>query len=166
VIAVEAPLEVPELQVPDVIGEIVGYRAWKVQWLGRVPALFSVVHGDPETGLWPPTRWMQAVCGRGHGHEPPDIPVEGCGCGLYAAKDMRQLIEMNYGRHHVGGDETVIGEVGFAGKVIEGSQGWRAAKGRIVRLWVPLHKYEWATPLEATYRVPVGAADWRQIGLS
>jgi hypothetical protein len=158
------------LLIPDMIGEVKAWRAWDVQWYGKVPFLWSATHktwkrsdGSTGSGMWPPNRWYVAECPRGHQH--PDIPVESCSCGLYAAKDLDQLVDLGYGRMHYDENEKVLGEVGFAGKVIEGSQGWRAARGRIVRLWVPLHHYEWVAPLGRLYRVPVGVADWRQIGM-
>lgn len=149
-----------DLRIPDFVGEVTGFRAWKVEWCGRVPALFSVVQqrlGLDHT-IWPTNRWYEARCPKGH---EADIPVEGCSCGLYAAKTVEQLVGLNYGAY--GDDaEKVVGEVAFAGKVIEGSQGWRAEKGRIVRLWVPLHKWAWVEPLNRAYRVPVEMLDWRQ----
>ncbi len=48
-----------------------------------------------------------------------------------------------------------IGQVGFAGKVIPGSQGWRAEKGRIVRLYVPHVYWRYVDPLQEMYRVDV-----------
>jgi hypothetical protein len=142
---------------------VLGWRAWRVDWLGRVPTLFSVAgRGSVEDQLWPPRRWMVAKCPNGHVET---IPDESCTCGLYAAKDLDQLISLGYGYWHQMDAAIVLGEVAYAGKVIEGSQGWRAARGRLNRLWVPAHKYEWAAPIERHYRIPVGLADWRTIGL-
>lgn len=153
-----------DLRIPDVVGEISGYRAWRVEWCGRVPRLFSInahTHSvDLDDAMWPAARWFEAKCNK---CTPDEIPDEHCSCGLYAAKTIEQLVGLHYGAYGDELDDKVIGEVGFAGKVIEGSQGWRAEKGRIVHLWVPISKWEWVGPLEAAYRVPVSLADWRQI---
>jgi hypothetical protein len=60
---------------------------------------------------------------------------------------------MSYNREH--DKPVVIGEVGLAGKVIPGSQGWRAEKGRVKHLYVPFHHWRWIEPLAALYNVPV-----------
>lgn len=144
-----------EIVVPDVVGEIVAYRAWKVIGTKRMPLLASVTHGGT---VWHPDRWTYATCngdlacrkctdGR--------VPGEGCTCGLYAARDRRHLSGMRYNREAHGGPPVVIGEVGLVGKVIPGTQGYRAEKGRVKRLFLPFHQWEWLEPLEELYDVPV-----------
>lgn len=137
-----------ELRVPDVVGEIVGWRAWKIIGSEREPRLFSVTNST----LWVPGEWIEAVCSRGHTSE--QIPHEGCACGIYAARTREHLLEMSYNRY--GDDDTVvIGEVGFAGKVIPGTQGWRAQKARPLRLFVPYERWRFVERLAGDYGVPV-----------
>jgi hypothetical protein len=153
------------IRIPDVVGEVTGWRAWQIDWCGRVPRLFSINAAGRvglDDAMWPADRWIEAKCPSGHTAE--EIPVESCSCGLYAAKTPEQLQGLAYGSYGSYGTWTgdkLAGEVGFAGKVIEGSQGWRAQKGRIVQLWVPLSKWQWVELLEQHYRVPVNVMDWR-----
>jgi hypothetical protein len=144
----------PDDRIPDVMGEVVGWRAWQVVGTLKLPRLMSVNaartvgHDD---AIWPTRRWITARCPHGHVEE---IPVEGCTCGLYAAASREQLIQLRYGAY---GDGAVhaIGEVGFVGKVIPGSQGWRAERGRIRSLIVPYEHWRYAKPLAEAYRVSV-----------
>jgi hypothetical protein len=152
-------METSDVRVPDVLGEVIGWRAWRV--IGgnvKLPMLASVTHGNT---IWHPDRWTLATCGRtSHtcrrpGYAGVSVPGEGCSCGMYAAKSREQLLKLGYNR---GGDAmrpVFIGEVGMAGKVIPGSQGWRAEKARIVRLYVPYEHFRYVQWLERLYRVPV-----------
>jgi len=143
-----------EIVVPDVWGEITGYRAWKVIGTLAFPLLASVTH---QGTVWHPDRWTVATCGDDLAcHRCPDgrVPGEGCSCGLYAARDRAHLSKMSYNRERAG-QPVVIGEVGMVGKVIPGTQGWRAEKGRVKRLFVPFHQYRWMEPLADLYDVPV-----------
>lgn len=141
-------------RVPDVIGEMIGWRAWQLVGSVRVPRLMSinaagrVGHDD---AIWPTKRWYTAKCPNGHIE---NIPVEGCSCGLYAAKTREHLVSLRYGAY---GDQAIhaIGEVAFKGKVIEGSQGWKAEYGRIKRLIVPYEFWKYVDPLADAYNVPV-----------
>jgi hypothetical protein len=147
------------LQVPDYIGEIVGWRAWKRVGSILTPRLMSVTAArfgvDHVDAVWPTNRWYLATCP--HGHKVTEVPVEGCKCGIYAAKTREQLIDLNYGVY-TSGDGRVIGEVAFAGKLIPGEQGWRAQRARIKRLFVPYEDWRYAAPLAAAYNVPVEVA--------
>jgi hypothetical protein len=150
-----------DLRVPDVIGEIVGWRAWKV--IGdrpeKLPMLASVTHGHT---IWHPGYWTNADCGgRDHCSRSLDggVPGEHCSCGLYCAASRYQLVDLGYARpeshNHRKGYPKVVGEVGLIGKVIPGTQGWRGEKGRIVRLYVPFQHWRLCQPLEDLYRVEV-----------
>jgi len=144
-----------EIVVPDVVGEITGYRAWKVIGSLKLPMLASVTHSGT---IWHPDRWTYATCGDDlacHRCEDGRVPGEGCSCGLYAARDRAHLSTMSYRRPSADGKPKVIGEVGFAGKVIPGSQGWRAERGRVKRLFVPFSEWRWIEPLHDLYNVPV-----------
>jgi len=146
--------------VPDRFGEVVGWRAWRVLGGEKLPILASVTHSET---VWHPDRWTHAVCGsplkvKDHlchrRNKGVQVPGESCSCGMYAAKSREQLVRLGY-NHDAGHWPVLIGEVGLAGKVIPGSQGWRAEKGRIVRLFVPHVHFKLVAPLERLYRVPV-----------
>jgi hypothetical protein len=145
-------------RIPDVIGEVVGWRAWKVVGGLTFPLLASVTHAGT---VWHPDRWTLGTCNGDlecrRRAENPDayVPGEHCSCGLYAASTRAQLVKLGYAKPGSGELVKFIGEVGLAGKVIAGTQGWRAEKGRIVRLYVPFHDWRFVDPLEALYRVPV-----------
>jgi hypothetical protein len=54
----------------------------------------------------------------------------------------------------------VLGQVANWGKVIEGTQGWRAELAYPVKLWVPFEAWKIAQALEAGYGVPVGLKNY------
>lgn len=146
------PLAIGEaVRVPDVIGEILAWRAWQVRMVGRRPFLHSVTHGEH---FWRPDAWTVATCA--YGHRPETIPVETHTCGLYAARTREHLMELHYPTACMDAEGlVVIGEVGLCGKVIPGSQGWRAQKGRVVRLHVPYAHKRVAESLRDVYRCQV-----------
>ena len=150
--------------VPDRIGEVVGWRAWKVIGERQFPLLASVTHSGT---VWHPDRWTYATCRGdvrctdpgahrrlGEGSVGEVVPGKHCSCGLYAAASREQLVRLGYARSH-GGGPVFVGQVGFAGKVVPGSQGWRAEKGRILKLYVPHVHWQYVDTLEEMYRVPV-----------
>lgn len=146
-------------QAPDVLGEVVAYRAWRVVGSVKLPMLASVTYG---TWIWHPQRWTIATC---HGREVcpaskddqagPGVPGEHCSCGLYAARDRGHMELQSYKDFADDARPVFIGEVGLAGKVIPGTQGWRAEKGRIRKLFVPWHLNEYVDPLRSLYGVEV-----------
>ena len=146
-----------DVVVPDRIGEVVGWRAWKVIGEQRFPLLASVTHAGT---VWHPDRWTFATCNgdaRCTNRESAwleVIPGTTCSCGLYAAASREQLMHLGYASQRRT-QPVFIGQVGFAGKVIPGSQGWRAEKGRIVRLYVPHVHWRYVDPLRELYRVDV-----------
>lgn len=132
---------------PDFVGEILGYRAWRVETpVLRPPRLLSIFF-DVE---WEPAGWTAATCeGSVDG-----VPHDPCACGIYAARDRSHLTGMGYNDD---ADELIaIGEVALAGDVIPGERGWRAERGRPVRLWVAHQDWPLARPLSREYGVPVG----------
>jgi hypothetical protein len=155
-----------EVVVPDVLGEIVGWRAWTVIGGVKLPLLRSVSH---RSTVWHPDRWTLATCGpeshtcRKPGAANVAVPGEGHTCGMYAAKTREQLIKLGYQKQRKPTEPVFIGEVGLAGKVIPGSQGWRAAKGRIIQLYVPLQFWQYVDPLEQLYQVPVWLDDTQSV---
>lgn len=163
------PTTLPDgFSMPDRIGEVIGWRAWRVISLGKLLRLSSVTHG----AHWPTHDWVYAECDKsggsrlGHLHSAKDstlrsckysddgkTPGENCTCGLYSAKDPEQLDELGYNARYSGG-MTVVGQVANAGKIREGDQGWRSEKARVYKLYVPWDR-EIGQALAKQYRVPV-----------
>jgi hypothetical protein len=137
---------------PDIVGELIGWRAWKVIGPPEKPRLYSAYgHADKKTMLWPTDKWFEAICPKGH---VTDVPVEDCSCGIYAALTREHLVSLGYNSYS---DEatTVIGKVGFAGKVIPGTQGYRAEKARVIEVYVPYERWKYVKSIERDYAVPV-----------
>lgn len=131
---------------PDLVEEIVGWRAWIVRLRElRTPILYSVTRR--EWVAWPADRWTVAECAKDH-----DPPGEKCSCGIYAARDRDQLDGLGYAD---GAILHVIGEVGLAGRVVVGTQGWRAEKARPRRLLVPHDHWQLVELFERAYSIPV-----------
>lgn len=153
-----------DVRVPDVVGEVIGWRAWELVGTDETPRLMSVnamarFPNSPHEAIWPTARYFLARCPNGHIE---GLPVESCMCGLYAAKSMEQLVSLGYGAYGTNGlVDKVVGQVAFSGKVIEGSQGWRAERGRVYRLWIP-YEMDWSIGerLAAAYKVEVEPAQW------
>jgi hypothetical protein len=144
-----------ELAVPDLVREVVAWRAWRVIGGVKLPMLASATHGDT---IWHPDRWTYATCcDRDACLRSSDgkVPGERCSCGMYAANTRKRLLELGYNRYESTARPVLIGEVGLAGKVIPGSFGWRAERARIVRLELAYELFRFAEPLETLYRVPV-----------
>ncbi len=146
------------IAIPDVVGEVLGWRAWRIVPHPRAPQLRSCVW---ET-IWPTSTWCRAECGNGKTHD-EGIPAESCTCGLYAARDREHLLDMGYNGYSADANPEfgvkVIGQVAFAGKVIPGSLGYRAEKGRVVRLEVPYEFMDLAEPLRNTFGIEVVLAN-------
>src|SRR5215831_2347307 len=132
--------------VPDVVGEVIGWRAWNV--IGEEDIrLRSVTH---TSYVWQPKAFVIAECSL---HTTEEIPAEKHSCGFYAAKTREHLLSMSYHRYSEA-DDIVIGEVGLSGKVIPGTQGWRAQKARIKKVYVPFEKWRLMKKIEEVYNVP------------
>ena len=144
-------------RVPDLFEHIVGWRAWRVHDTGlhvRLVSEYSPMHGLSDwEAIWPPDRWHFAVC-KHHEDDPThEPPMEGCSCGLYAANTPERLKELGYGRYS---DTRVLGAVALAGKVIPGTQGYKAERARPLRLWVPMDtKPKIVRALASTYEIEV-----------
>jgi hypothetical protein len=153
-----------DLKMPDRMGEVIGWRAWNVVALGKLLRLRSKVHA----AHWPTDDWVYSECSvggwqRGANHEARKCdasddgktPGEHCSCGLYAAASPEQLDDLAYASTYRNeGQITVVGQVAMAGKVIEGSQGWRGEKARVFKLYIPFDR-EIGRALAMQYRVPV-----------
>lgn len=133
--------------VPDVVGEVIAFRSWYVQQEKDEAILVSLNDKTP----WTPGQFLIARCTV---HNVEEIPVKTHTCGIYAAKDREHLVAMRYNRYDLNRD-VVIGEVALSGKIIPGTQGWRAQKARPVKLFVPYEKWRLVDALERTYNIPV-----------
>jgi hypothetical protein len=152
----------PQFTVPDLEGTVEGWRAWGVPiTVGEgVPRLYSVTHSNY---YWAPRKRAQAQCLRGSRPKGlttckgVECPNEQCTCGFYSAKTFEHLQSMAYHRYH--DVFHVVGRVANWGKVIEGSQGWRAQYAYPVELFVPFEAWRLAKPLGSLYGVPVSLKD-------
>lgn len=148
-------------KAPDLIGTVEGWRAWgvpsKLPPFGMTPKLYSVTYTEY---FWRPRQTMHAMCDAerpGRCRKGGDSPGEECSCGFYSAKTLEHLMSMSYHLYDADakGYFHVVGQVANWGKVIEGTQGWRAAKSYPVRLFVPFEAVHLAKPLADAYGVPV-----------
>lgn len=138
--------------VPDVIGEVIGWRTWKVL-NPRDPSairLQSLGAGGPQhASVWSPGKVMEAFCGKGHAP-----PAEACSCGFYAASTREHLLSMHY---HSGfdydnpNDVLVVGTVAMQGKIIPGTQGWRAQRVRPQKVFVLPTRWKVMALLQKAY---------------
>jgi hypothetical protein len=141
--------------------EIIGWRAWKVSKLGKLYRLGSVTH----KGHWPVGDWFHATCGGDTVcYDSPDgrVPGENCSCGLYAAKSFEHLTqELSYADYHTFGEDLrVIGEVALAGKVIVGTQGWKAEKAAVHKIYVPHVAWKVGREIARQYGVEYDLLRW------
>jgi hypothetical protein len=131
-------------RVPDGIGPIIGYRAWRYRIepqrlypLTSVPAwaIWNPSHRTGRTWKGASSDWVTASC-RTHGREPMHVaPAEGCSCGFYAFRELASSVRTSLS------SDVVLGRVELAGKVIEHDWGFRAQRARIVEL-IPLRGAE------------------------
>jgi hypothetical protein len=127
--------------IPDVAGIITGWRAWHVTTDGLLESL-------SQDHVWTPREATVATCGKRH-----PVPHEKCMCGLYAARTLDHLAGMGYNGY--GADHfAIVGEVAMWGKVIVGTQGWRAQYAYPKRLLVPFEAWRHGKDLTNTYGVP------------
>lgn len=108
-------------EIPDVIGTVRGYRAWK---LTRDGQLLAAVHRD---FLWKNgLNVARCVLTSWHGHVIPQI---GCKCGFWACAEPRGT--------QING--TVFGVIDMSGGIVEHEKNTvvRSAKARIVAVCMP-----------------------------
>jgi hypothetical protein len=150
------PRKLPEagFQVPDVVGCVLGWRAWRVDMkvpdFETAPKMWSATFGY----YWAPRRYAEAECDSCSADGGVGVPGEHHGCGFYSAKTLEHLMSMGYHEHGGVGQTVVVGMVANWGKVIEGTQGWRAQFSYPVRLWVPHAAWRLCKPLTRSYGVP------------
>ena len=111
-------------RAPDVPDVCVGWRSWRVLEQRDGYRLASATLGE----VWPARVEMIARCRYwGEYHATPSV---GCGCGLYAVRDLTAA------NNYVDGGR-VMGCVALWGDMVEGERGWRAARGYPLVLFCP-----------------------------
>jgi hypothetical protein len=148
---------------PSLEGCVEGWRAWRLPRyaprFGNAPKLYSINAGKFYPGAeavhWPARRWYRAQC-ESCGDA---VPGDTCSCGFYSAKTPKHLFSMSYHLYDGDSDLRVVGRVANAGKVREGTQGWRAQFSYPIRLFVPFEAHRLARPLSEAYGVPVELAN-------
>jgi hypothetical protein len=139
-------------RAPDLIGPLVGWRAWCVRETERGWRLFSIHYGE----AWPAGRQLEAACYRSryvsnaneNTHARHFVPAKDCLCGVYAAKVMAQARQYFNASHStcemvppsLDYIHRAIGQVSLWGRVVECSQGYRASIAYPARLWVPTRR--------------------------
>ena len=142
----------PQLVVPDQIAVEYGWRAWGIRRRETDAGMTLLESVSHNAAFWQPRIPMEAVCNRGCG----DVPGNNCRCGLYSAKDLDHLHTMpHYYNYDPQDCFKVIGKVALWGKVIEGSQGWRAQFGYPSELYLPFEAWYLHDELKDAYGVPV-----------
>lgn len=147
-----------EFNVPDVMGEAIGWKALGVHDKGaqflRLKSMYGGGGLPLECLLWPTDRWYVGLCPHGH----TDVPHEGCMCGVYSRLTREQVVNetsyANYAAHTA--VPLVLCQLALAGRVIHGSKGQKAALARIARIEVPYEMERLGRRLGETYKVPVG----------
>jgi hypothetical protein len=144
---------------PDVIGTVEGWRAWRVKLdppaFGTAPKLMSASFNY----VWTPKVKARAECKRCNDPDPTSdnhVPGTRCSCGFYSAKSLKHLRSMGYHGYQQQSDYTsVVGQLANWGRVIEGSQGWRAEFAYPAVMFVPFEAWRLRAPLMRAYGVPV-----------
>jgi hypothetical protein len=148
-------------RAPDELGTVTGWRAWRVD---RVPDAEGrvLLYSAAFEYAWVPFEKARASCENCKSTDPRDkdcTPGNTCSCGFYSARSLAHLRSMNY---HAYNDETddgsvkIVGRVANWGKVVPGTQGWRAEYAYPERLFVPFEVARHiARPVMETYGVPV-----------
>jgi rhodanese-related sulfurtransferase len=144
---------------PDVVGTVEGWRAWRVKLeaprFGTVPKLQSASYNY----WWTPRVKARAECRKCRNPDPvahDHVPGTHCTCGFYSAKTLDHLRSMGYHAYDEnGGYTSVVGQLANWGRVIEGSQGWRAEFAYPAVMFVPFEAWRLRKPLMRAYGVPV-----------
>lgn len=144
-----------------VAGEVRGWRAWNVHKLGKLYRLGSVTHKSH----WPVADWVYAHCGGDPVCDHPSntdgrVPGEGCSCGIYSASTFEQLVKELPYAHYQRAGEVVIGEIAMAGKVIVGTQGYRAEKARVAKIYTPPNAWKLGREIAKQYGVEYDTHRW------
>jgi hypothetical protein len=144
---------------PDVVGTVEGWRAWRVKLeaprFGTVPKLASATYNY----WWTPRVKARAECSKCTDPDPLSdnhVPGTHHSCGFYSAKTLDHLREMGYHSYAQDSEFTsVVGQLANWGRVIEGSQGWRAEFAYPAVMFIPFEAWRLRKPLMRAYGVPV-----------
>jgi len=128
------------------IGEVIGWRAWRVVEDDGEARLASVLHED----VWPADAPLVATCERGH-----SAPDYECTCGIYASKRLEPALPYRVGRDDARTLGRVVGLVVLSGDVIEHRDGWRASHAR------PLGLIDGQAPGRVAARSGIVVPRWR-----
>jgi hypothetical protein len=142
-------------RAPDLIGPLMGWRAWDVARTREGWRLHSVHMGDS----WPVEAPLAAECHRARWvagsvvatHEGHEAPAPGCQCGVYGAVDAaraRQYFVANWAeadglpQRRLDDDYVprAVGHVQLWGRVIECTQGYRASHAYPGKIWLPARR--------------------------
>lgn len=146
----------PDFRAPDLMSAVEGWRAWSIAEdlprYGLAPKLISPAMSD---FYWAPRKASIAECG--YGCAPDQVASLECSCGFYSAKTREHLLNLGYTNQASGlpGYFAVVGRVANWGRVVEGSQGWRASHSYPVELFLPFEAWRLAKPLQDAYGIPV-----------
>lgn len=135
---------------PDLIGPILGWRAWCVRETEEGWRLYSIHYGE----AWPVRNDLTAWCYRSRylstanniSHNRHIAPTKDCFCGIYGANEfaqVRQYVIASYlSCETVPPDyvHRVVGQVSLWGRVVQCSQGYRAGNAYPARLWLPVRR--------------------------
>jgi hypothetical protein len=136
--------------VPDAVGVVIGWRAWKVALSGGEPRLRPMTRiGCCAGPWWPAGHPLEAMC--------PTLrhaaPVAGCTCGVHAAASYDLLDELGFVDDS--GHAIALGTVSLWGRVVETERGWRAERAYPRQVWLPPAIGRFAAGLARAYRIPV-----------
>jgi hypothetical protein len=136
--------------VPNAVGVVVGWRAWKVALVDDGPRLRAMTRLGCRGGAWwPAGRALQAVCATAR-HAAPQA---GCSCGIHAAASYELLEELGFVDRT--GHAVAVGSVALWGRVVQAERGWRAQQAYPREVWLPRPIAHLAARLAAAYDVPV-----------
>jgi preprotein translocase subunit YajC len=116
------------MKIPDYISPVVAYRVWRWKETG-----LQSLNGEP----WLPGQHLEARCrlapaARHVAEAANEVPHRKCTCGIYAAKNIEHLQQIDYA------DGGVCGQVYLWGTVVEHKLGWRAQFAYPKSLGLPL----------------------------
>jgi hypothetical protein len=155
---------------PDILGPVVGWRAWLVVDTPAGARLHSTVRAQH----WPTGTALRATCRPPHRllarRRPPHAaPLEQCTCGLYAVSGPPAALAVldPYARLGWHVRHRVVGQVNLWGRVVECTGGWRAEFGYPAGILVPRRQLHGAAVAHldrivddlAAYGVPVDVLD-------
>lgn len=138
------------MQMPDELGEVIGFRAWHIIDTSEGVRLASTGYGGAHSRqVWIPGDVNHAICDKAH--TPADLH---CSCGFYAAVSREHLLSLNTYHLYDKGNRVVpvaIGQVMMDGQVVVATLGWRGENAWPISVLVPHLFWKYATPLAAEY---------------